>query len=254
MKRKLYCMILDDDRHIVKLLESYARMTTGLVVSHAGTDPRKALERIQRINVDILIIDMEMPELSGLDFLVQVKERVQGLVPGVSPLKVIVCTAHREYAADTFDYYVSDFLLKPLNFPRFADSINRVRRELMVTPSATALMGEARMILVKTGERNIKVRVDLAEIVYLEAKGRECALWLDNTTFYMADYSLKEMLQMLPKERFVRVHRSYAIAYHFIDRVLGQTAIRMRHIDQPIPLGSRRYYREYANWYEEHSM
>lgn len=254
MKRKQYCMILDDDQTMVDLLKSYVDMTTGLVVAHAGTDPRKALERIERINVDILIIDMEMPRLNGLDFLAQVKERVQGTIPGESPLKVIVCSAHRDYAVDTFGYYVSDFLLKPLNFPRFIESINRVRRELMVTPSATALTGGSQMLLVKTEEGNVKKRVDFSEIIYLEANGKQCRLWLDDDTSYVVPLPLGDALLMLPRERFMRVHRSFAISYAYFDKIVEGKGIKMRHIERTIPTGRKKIHREYANWYDEHAV
>lgn len=245
-------MILDDDIETVNLLRSYVEMTTGLDVAYAGTDPRKALLRLQTAKVDILIIDMEMPKINGLEFLAQIRERVRGRVPGSAPLNVIVCSAHRDYAADTFGYDVSDFLMKPLNFPRFMESIDRIRRSLMVEPSATALAGGSDLFLFRL-DNNRKKRINYNEIIYLEADNNYCKAWVDDETYYIAKQSLKETLMILPRDKFERVHRSFAVAYEYIDCIEGDN-IKLRHISEPIPKGNRERYRGFSDWDDTHTI
>jgi len=252
MKRKQYCMIVDDDPETVKLLKAYVRQTTGLAVAHAGTDARKALERLHWMKVNILIIDMEMPKINGLDFLAQIRERVRGNVPGAEPLKVIVCSAHRSYAFDTFSYYVSDYLLKPLSFPRFIDSIDRVRRELMVQPSATALAGKSSLLLIRK-DRAQKVRVDFDEIIYLQADDGYCRVFVGEKEHYTAKQPLKDLLMLLPREQFVHIHKSFAVSYDYIDCVNGDS-VKLRHIDEPIPIGDRKHYPDFARWDESNTV
>ena len=239
-------MILDDDEEIVELLKSYIEMASGLDIAYAGTDPHKALRQLQTAKVEILFIDMEMPRISGIDFLAQVRERIHGRVPKMPRLKVIVCSAHRDYAADTYGYDVTDYLVKPLNFPRFMEAIDRARNELMVRASATELAGGADLLLLSVDEKKRK-RVDYDEIIYLEASDKRCKVWVSETVFYVANRTLKDTLLMLPKHRFERVHRSFAVAYDYIDYIKGNK-IKLRHIRKLIVMGDMDVYPRFMDW------
>ena len=131
------------------------------------------------------------------------------------------------------------------------ESIERVRSSLLVAPSATALAGGSELLLFRI-ESNRKKRVDYDEIIYLEADNKYCKVWVDADTYYISRRSLRDTLLMLPKTRFERVHRSYAIGYDYIDYIEGDE-IKLRHIDKRIPKGNPRLYRGFADWDDAHT-
>jgi len=248
MKKNLRCMIVDDDPEIVALLKSYVDMCTGLVVVYADTKPKKALERLQRMDIDILIIDMEMQVLKGLDFLAQIRERIFGNVPGMSELHVIICSAHRDYALDSYLYDVCDFILKPFNFPRFMESIDRVKRKRTVRPSRNALVGEDDFCFIKKEDGRTWQRVDYQEIIYIEADGNDCKLWIDDELFHSVHSTMKAALLLMPRERFVQVHRSFSVAYEYIHSY-KDNKLKLNHVNRLIPMGDKKLYRQFWEWW-----
>jgi len=225
-------------------------MYTGLMVGHAGTDPKKALHYVLRSKVDILFIDMEMPSMKGLDFLAVIKDRIRGYVADMPPLHVVVCSAHRKYALDGFDHHITDYLLKPFSFPRFVDSMDRIKRNLMVQPSRTAFTGTPDHMFIRLAGGRTLQRVDFEDIIYLEAHGNECKLWFGDAEGIEVSKSLKGTLDQLPREDFVQVHRSHAVAYRYVDKVAGDQ-LKMKHISRALPLGEKRLYAPFWNWVEE---
>ncbi|GGG89820.1 DNA-binding response regulator [Parapedobacter pyrenivorans] len=250
MNTNLHVVIVDDDRAIVELLESYVRMYTGLLIGYSGTDPNKAYLYVKRARVDVLFIDMEMPGLKGLDFLALVRERIRGEVPGMPPIHVVVCSAHRDYALDGYEHRITDFLLKPFSFPRFVESMDGIKRSLMVTPSRAVLTGGDEMFLVKQEGGSVLKRVDYAEIIYLEAMGNECKLWLGENDHLIVGKTLKRALGQLPREHFVRVHRSFAVAYDYIKEVRGDE-LKMNYFEACLPLGEKDNYPQFWAWVKE---
>ena len=250
MNTNLQVVIVDDDPSTVELLESYVRMYTGLVIGFAGTDPKKAHLYLKRSRVDILIIDMEMPGLRGLDFLALVRERIRGEVQGMPPVHVVVCSAHRDYAVEGYDHRITDFLLKPLTFPRFVESMDKIKSGLAVNPSRTVLTGTYEAFFVKQEGGSVLKRIDYAEIIYLEAMGNECSLWFGENDYVTVNKSLSATLEQLPREHFVRVHRSFGIAYDYVDAVRGDE-VKMKYIDKCLPLGEKSNYTQFWTWVNE---
>ena len=209
------CVIIDDEQHAIDVLKVHISKVPLLKVAFATTNPVKAFQYIQQNEADLIFLDIQMPELNGIQFL----ELLNGKV------KVILTTAYREHALDGFEYGVIDYLLKPVLFDRFLKAVQKVinskgNKETENLEFQRSSQSEKEFLFVKTGVRNKIVKVLIKDIEYIESKG-------NYVTFIMpADkiltlLSLKELGNELPKSSFLRIHNSYIVAVNKISAVEG---------------------------------
>ena len=202
------CIIIDDEPPAVRLLEAYAARVPDLEVAATFNSAVKGLHYLSNNTVDLLLLDVQMPDLTGLQFLKVVRD----------PPLVILTTAYEDYALEGYQLNVADYLLKPIGLDRFLEAIERIRSRLAATTTSTPPAAPTtNHLFVKSGHKT--VRIDLDDLVRLEGMSNYVALHLSDGQKHLTLDSMTQLLEKLPTERFVRIHRSHAVAVGKIDYV-----------------------------------
>ncbi len=201
------CLIVDDEPYARKLLEEFIQKLPELTLVGAAADALSARSILSKQKVDVLFLDIQMPDLTGIDFLKSTTHR---------PL-VIFTTAFAEYALEGFELDAVDYLLKPFDFNRFLKAVNKITERL---PS-----GENRIEKDKTAERDFLfvkdgyklVKVDLKSVLYIKGS-REYVTFVSENSKVMSLLSLKDLEEDLPSD-FVRIHHSFIVRINAIQSV-----------------------------------
>lgn len=193
---------IDDEPIALEIIKSLASKVPFLDLKATFTDAFKALEYLQKESVDLLFLDIKMPDISGIDLFNSLSKK---------PM-VIFTTAYSEHAVAGFELDAVDYLLKPFSLARFLKSCNKAFelynfRNVTETPDH---------LYIKTGYEQVKVMYD--EICYVEATGNYVTFVLKDKTI-LSRSTFIEAINLLPQEKFVRVHRSYVVAVNKIDKV-----------------------------------
>ena len=193
---------IDDEPIALEIIKSLASKVPFLDLKATFTDAFKALEYLQKEPIDLLFLDIKMPDISGIDFFNSLSKK---------PL-VIFTTAYSEHAVTSFELDAVDYLLKPFSMARFLKGCNKAF-ELYNFRNATETPDH---LYIKTGYEQVKVMYD--EIIYIEATGNYVTFVLKDKNI-LSRSTFSEAITLLPREKFVRVHRSYVIAINKIDKV-----------------------------------
>lgn len=193
------CLIIDDEPYARQLIADYAARIPFLEVVAICKGAWEVPEYLQKEAVDLLLLDIEMPEWDGLSFL-----RTWSTAP-----KAILITAHRDYAVQAFDLEVVDYLLKPVSFERFMKAIYRYQK-IFGYPAGNEPDKFQEAIFLKANRQ--MVRLSLSEIMYVEVIGDYVKVIRENKETLISKITLKELLSRLPKSFFLQVHRSYIVA------------------------------------------
>ena len=193
---------IDDEPIALEIIKSLASKVPFLELKATFTDAFKALEYLQKEPVDLLFLDIKMPDISGIDLFNSLSKK---------PL-VIFTTAYSEHAVAGFELDAVDYLLKPFSLARFLKSCNKAF-ELYNFRNATETPDH---LYIKTGYEQVKVMYD--DICYVEATGNYVTFVLKDKNI-LSRSTFMEAINLLPQEKFVRVHRSYVVAVNKIDKV-----------------------------------
>lgn len=205
MKKKINCIILDDEPFAVKLIADYASKIPQLQVLYADSDVYKAIEVLNRETADLIFLDIQMPQLTGIEVMQLFNQRHN----------FIIISAYPEYALDAFQFHVVDFLLKPVTFNRFYQSVEKYNRWQENFQSAE---GTDSALFVKADRKHYKIATDT--ILYIE--GLKDYIRIHTTTEkIMVLETMKDILEKLPPKEFVRIHRSYIIPLNRIRVIEG---------------------------------
>lgn len=220
--KKYNVLIVDDEFLARKLLQEYVQKIDSLNLVECCSDGIRAMEVLRDERIDILLLDIQMPELTGLELLETVENQPA----------VILTTAYSEYAVDAFSLGVVDYLLKPFDFPRFLQAINKA---IDTRPKENAITGHAAsndFIMVKADYKLYKVNFD--DLIFIEGQ-HEYVTFHTKTKRITALYSLKNLEDTLPRDRFVRVHKSFIISFGYIEDI-DKTTVTVA--GNKIPIGS----------------
>lgn len=220
------CYIIDDEPIAIEIIESYLSRLDGFSVAGAFTNPVKAFEALQRQPVDLLFLDIQMPGLTGLEFLQSLRSKPE----------VILTTAYREFALEGFELDAADYLLKPISFDRFLKAIGKFqarahKAESPVLPKIQSPEGEAPHLFVRADRKNVKVLLD--DILYLESL-KDYVRIVTAQGKITTKETITHFEEVLPKERFLRVHRSFIVAK---DKITAHSADGLDIGKVPIPVG-----------------
>ena len=193
---------IDDEPLALEVVKSHASKVPFLELSAAFTDAFKALEYLQREKVDLIFLDIKMPDISGIDFFSSLSKK---------PL-VIFTTAYSEHAVTSFELDAVDYLLKPFSLTRFIKSCNKANELFSFRNSAEP----TDFVFVKDGYDQLKINYD--DILFLEAAGNYVTFILKEKKI-LTRSTFQEALNLLPEEQFVRIHRSYIVAVAKIDKI-----------------------------------
>ncbi|HTJ13332.1 MAG TPA: LytTR family DNA-binding domain-containing protein [Dinghuibacter sp.] len=201
----LNCIIVDDEPIARDLLRTYIEQVPYLTLAATCADAFEAMQALGRQDVDLVILDINMPRLSGLDMLRSLKR-----YPAV-----IITSAYPDFALEGFELSVTDYLLKPFSFPRFVQATEKVaqHRQALATPltpaPSTPTSPTDDFIVVKSDKKLAKVF--LRDILYVEAYGNYVFIHGDSDRL-MSKQTLTQLEAQLPAGRFVRIHKSYIVS------------------------------------------
>lgn len=213
MKSKLKCLVIDDEPIAIGILEDYITKVPFLELSGSFRNALKALEYLQNHTVDLLYLDIKMPDLSGIQFLNSLTNQ---------PL-IIFTTAYSEYAVESYNYQVVDYLLKPIEFDRFLKAANKALKQHRMQQSQDASMpvsakgvrqGGRELLVLKSGTDYHPLQI--GDILYVEGAGNY-VFFFTSAKKIMTLMSLKEVLNKLPADQFLRIHKSFIINIRKID-------------------------------------
>ncbi len=187
---KLKCVIVDDEELARELLKTYVGNTEHLQLAAMFESPLEAMSFLKKEAVDLLFLDIQMPDLKGTD--------LATLVP--KETRIIFTTAYSEYALQGFELNALDYLVKPITFKRFLSAINKLPQEKIV---------ETDHLIIKSGYDLHKVLFN--DIIYIESDSEYVVYHIQNGKKLMANQSLTKLEKTLPSSMFMRVHRSYIV-------------------------------------------
>jgi len=229
----LRCIIIDDEPLAIKLLEEHISVVPFLKLVNTFSNPLEALISLNTEPADLIFLDIQMPQLNGIQFMQLLKNRA----------KVIIASAYQEYAIEGFEHNVVDYLLKPIAFDRFYRAAEKAYKLENPTATITAQPeiqpATGGYIFVKVETK--MVRVELDDILYIEGLKNYVAIHT-KTQRIITLQVMKQLEEGLPLTRFVRVHKSYIVALDKINAIERQE-IYIK--DRIIPIGNT--YAEYFN-------
>lgn len=212
------CLALDDEPLALEIIEDFAAKAPFPMQVKTFENAALALRYMQDEQVDLLFLDIKMPDITGIQFLKALKH----------PPMVIFTTAYQEYAMDGFNLDVVDYLLKPIPFERFIKAVTKAQEYQSVSSPNKSMDND--YIFVKTEYKIIKI--NLEDILYIEALKDYIKIYTPNQPVLTLK-SLKAFESRLPKDKFIRVHRSYLVAMNKINSVERNTVMIA---NQPIPI------------------
>jgi DNA-binding LytR/AlgR family response regulator len=194
---------IDDEPMALEVVRALAGKVPFLELITCFTDACEAMEYLQSHPVDLLFLDIKMPDISGLEFVTSLQKK---------PL-VIFTTAYTEHAVTGFELDAVDYLLKPFSLARFMKACNKAHELLRLRDQAAPSKD---YVFVKTGTE--QVRVPYADILYMEAAGNYVTFVLGGKRL-LSRMTMTELTELLPPDKFVRVHRSFVVAKDYIDKL-----------------------------------
>jgi DNA-binding LytR/AlgR family response regulator len=230
------CLAVDDEAPALAILADYIGQLPFLELVGTTTNPIEALTMVQQGQVDLVFLDIQMPKLTGLQFL-----KLAG-----SRCKVVLTTAYPEYALEGYENDVVDYLLKPISFERFFKAAQKALALLpgpapapvFAPAAAPAVPHAAGHLFVKGESKNKFLRVNYADILYIEGLSNYVSIHLP-TQRIVTYQTLRELAETLPQPPFLRVHKSFIVSLDKIRMVDGNTIYIQ---DKEIPVGET--YRE----------
>jgi two-component system, LytTR family, response regulator LytT len=219
------CLIIDDEPLGIKLIKTHLDKFETFEVAGECSSALKAVEYLKSEKIDLIFLDINMPEITGIDFLRTLTD----------PPYVIITTAYREYAIEGYDLDVVDFLLKPISFERFLKAINRYCNRTRISSSkegnSSGETDEKKHIYIQDGKKAFKLLHD--DIIFFEGYGEYVKVITTNKNYLVRD-SLAEFEHKLPSDFFLRIHKSYLIN---IRKILGFTTSHVLIKNHELPIG-----------------
>jgi DNA-binding LytR/AlgR family response regulator len=208
-ERKIICLAVDDEPPALEVLKKFITSVHSLELAGLCSDAIEALNFIQAKPVDLIFLDIKMPELLGTDLIRSLKK----------PPKVIFTTAYRKYAIEGFELDAVDYLLKPISFDRFLKAVNKV---MQINLTDTKMEDESyHKMPVHPGYINFRsdrknIKLSLNDILYIESIKDYIKVVTDSNTI-ITKQSISSVEEILPRELFIRIHRSYIVAINKIE-------------------------------------
>ena len=203
------CIIVEDETLAQNVIQSHLQKTNQFELVGVCNNALEAKEVLNKHEVDLIFLDIQLPGMTGLNFLRNLQ----------NPPMVVLTTAYSEYALESYEFNVIDYLLKPISFERFSKTINKiVEGKLFSQPAKENEQQPADHIFIKSNSKFFKV--NFSEIIYVEGMK-------DYLKIFTSDYKLvthqtmSEMEKTLPSKQFIRVHKSYIIALAHIKSIYG---------------------------------
>lgn len=208
---KIKCVIIDDEPLAISVIEDHLKNFDKVEVVQTFNDPLKAFPVLQQEKIDVIFLDINMPQMTGFEFIQNLSNK---------PL-IVITTAYREYAVKSFELDVLDYLVKPIPFNRFLKTINKVYQQIYVTnDSGDNALNQEPHIFLKVNKKLIKVVLN--DILFIESL-KDYIKVVTNLGDYVVHKSLTAISEELPQSNFIRIHRSFTISINKINALEGNT-------------------------------
>ncbi|MFK8004870.1 MAG: LytR/AlgR family response regulator transcription factor [Saprospiraceae bacterium] len=204
-------LIIDDEYIAHDIIKNYCDMLPNMQLMKNCYDALEAMAYLNKNEVDLIFLDLNMPKLKGFEFL--------KILP--SPPKVIVTTAYKEYAIEGYELNISDYLLKPFSFERFLKAVNKALNSAAKIPSPIPTLenkNQSKSIFLRSNKKYIQVNID--DILYLEAAGNYTKVITLSETITIRG-KISDFLSLHSNDNFLQVHKSFAVAIKHIKSVEG---------------------------------
>ena len=202
------CIAIDDEPLALRQITSYIEKTPFLQLVGSFNSAIKAMDFLQENEVELMFVDINMPDLTGLDFVKSLS----------SSAKVIFTTAYREYGYEGFQLDAADYLVKPIGYPDFLKAVTKTKKRFFKQKETTETVEKNNQYLFIKSEYKI-VRIDFNDITFIESMRDYVRIHLENQKPVMALMGLKKMEDFLPKNDFMRVHRSFIVSLNKITTI-----------------------------------
>lgn len=223
---KIKCIIIDDEPLAIKVIENHLQEFQNFEIVGTFNNPIEALQLLEEEEIDAVFLDINMSKMNGLEFIKNVELQSN----------IVITTAYREYAVESFDLDVLDYLVKPIPFNRFLKAVNKITQRISQQRGASQdNFNESTdsFIFLKVDKKLIKILFD--EIYYIESL-KDYIKVFTATDNYLVHKSLTGITEELPSDQFLRVHRSYTISLDKVKSVEGNSV----EIDSKrIPIGRK---------------
>lgn len=205
---QIKCIAIDDEPPALELIKGYLSKFPALKLVQSFDDAIAAAEFLRDNSVDLLLLDINMPDITGLELVRSLREK---------PL-IIFTTAHRKFAVEGFDLDAVDYLLKPIEFERFSKAVNKAIEYYRYKKPGKTEDKEA--LFVRSEYQLIKIKIE--EIEFIESLEDYIKIYVTTGKPVMTLMTIKSILEKLPQEKFMRIHRSYIIPFSKIKSVSGK--------------------------------
>lgn len=223
---KIKCIIIDDEPLAIKVIENHLQEFNNFEIAGTFNNPIAALQLLEEQEIDAVFLDINMSKMNGLEFIKSVEVKSN----------IVITTAYREYAVESFDLDVLDYLVKPIPFNRFLKAINKITQRVSQQRGAgqeNSNENADSFIFLKVDKKLVKILFD--DIFYIESLKDYIKVYTA-TDNYLVHKSLTSITEELPSDQFLRIHRSYTISLDKVKSVEGNSV----EIDSKrIPIGRK---------------
>lgn len=222
------CIIVDDEQFSLDAINQYTNKIPFLNVVLATTSSLEASHVVYEQPIDLVFTDVFMPEMNGVELVQMLGNKC----------KVIFITAYSDYAVQGYEHGVIDYLMKPVYFDKFLKAAQKAEKliELEKGKSVEIPVKQAinDFMMIKTEQKGKLIKVNFKEILFIEGEGNYVKIWLNNQDKIMTLLTFKALEELLPKEQFIRVNKSYIVALQLITGIEGNI---LRLGDLTVPIG-----------------
>lgn len=205
--KKINCLIVDDEPLAQQVIETYIARLPTLNLVKKCSNAMEAFEALQQSQIDLMFLDVQMPVITGIEFLRSLSASPQ----------IILTTAYPNFALEGFDLNVSDYLLKPISFERFLKAIDKISERTAVQQTENSAVAADHFFI---KEDSKLVRVNFDDIDHIECM-KDYAKIFTKQRMIVTHHTMKRFEEILPSTRFMRVHKSYIVALNAIQSVYG---------------------------------
>jgi two-component system, LytTR family, response regulator len=222
------CIIIDDRQEAIDIVVSHLESKPEIHLIKVFTNPILGLDFIINNSIDLVFLDIDMPNLSGIELIESLKEKNGFKLPNF-----ILTTGHQEFALKGFEFGVVDYILKPVSFKRFNIAVDRYlnaneNKNIDSKEDNSFFFGES---------EGKKIRIDIEDIIYIEGSGNYISLYKKDRRLILLR-TLSEMEKMLDSNAFIRIHKSYIVSIKKIDAVTNSEAhIKYKDENVILPIG-----------------
>jgi len=212
--RNISCLIVDDESIAREVIATHLTKIKNINIIASCNNAIEAFNIISNHTVDLVFLDINMPEISGISFAKSINRDI----------KIIFTTAYREYAVEGFELQAVDYLLKPISFERLLKAVNTYFEVYNnVTDTIPSPMESHNFMFVRSDRRMLKIAFN--EIIYIESYSDYIKIQLDNKTKVVTRETISAIEAKLPKRKFIRIHRSYIIAVNYIESFTNEQIV-----------------------------